>query len=421
VLVYVELGGDDVLAGQLFSHRRRGSESASFRYDNGYLARPDAYALDPQLTLVSGTQQTEVGLKLFRAFADSAPDRWGRNLFLRRERLRAREFTSTMRSFAEFDFLLAVRDDLRQGSLRFRSPDDGVFLASEATGVPLLTDLPTLLGAAERLDRDSAGYADLQTLVRAGSSLGGARPKAHLRDPDSGALAIAKFPRSASDRWNVMAWEKTALDLARACGIDTPKNQLISVDGRDVLVVERFDRRDERRIGYTSALTWLEATDGEQRTYLEIASVVEERSPSPTTDLAQLWRRLVFNILISNSDDHLRNHGFLHAGGDAWRLSPAFDLNPNPDPGPKQLSTAIDSGDPAARIDTALSVAALFRLDPAEARHILSDVATVCSSWRVTARRNGLAGAQLDAMAPAFEHDQADQARRVIHGDTDAP
>lgn len=415
VRVYVSIDGDDVRAGHLYSHRRRGSESASFTYSDAYLAHPDAYALDPQLPLVSGSQQTAVTLALFRAFADSSPDRWGRNLLLRRERIRAREQQTTARTFGEFDFLLGVRDDLRHGALRFRASDDPTYLATGAEGVPQLTDLPALLGAADRFATDTADHADLATLVHAGSSLGGARPKAHVLHP-TGALAIAKFPSPASDTWNVMAWEKTALDLARDAGIAVPASQLVKVDQRDVLIVDRFDRAEGRRIGYASALTMLEARDGDVGSYLDIAAVIEEHSASATAELMQLWRRVAFSVLISNTDDHLRNHGFLHRSGDVWGLSPAFDLNPNPDPGPKHLATAIAQDDTTASIDTVLAVASMFRLVPDEARRVLAQVVHACGQWDTVATRHGLSRRDVAEMAPAFEHPQVEQARVLTGG-----
>jgi serine/threonine-protein kinase HipA len=171
-----------------------------------------------------------------------------------------------------------------------------------------------------------------------------------------------------------MAWEKVALDLARDAGVTVPDSQLVHIGDRDVLVVDRFDRRGTARIGYASAMTMLEARDGDQRSYLEIAEVIEERSPAAGAELQQLWRRMAFSILISNTGDHLRNHGFLHERGDSWRLSPAFDLNPDPQPGTRHLSTAIDYTDTRASVDTLMSVAAYFRLDASDAVDILAQV-----------------------------------------------
>src|ERR1700722_9138932 len=198
------------------------------------------------------------------------------------------------------------------------------------------------------------------------------------------------FPSVGSDTWNVIAWEKVALDLARDAGIKVPDSQLIHVGARNVLVVDRFDRRGATRVGYASAMTMLEASDGDQRSYLEIAGVIEERSAATTADLHQLWRRIAFSILISNTDDHLRNHGFLHERAESWALSPAFDLNPNPAPGPKELSTAIDFNDSHASIDTLMGVADFFRLNAQEAADVLAQVTSAAGHWRATAASHGL-------------------------------
>jgi len=401
--VYVSIDGADALTGRLYARQRRSVESASFAYDEGYLARPDAYTLDPALPLTTGTQHTASGRALFGAFADSSPDRWGRTLISRAERLRAQDAGVRPRAIAEIDYLLGVRDDLRQGALRFRLDDQGPFLATDDTGVPELTDLPELLNLTVRADEDDAGFDELARLVRAGSSLGGARPKTHVRAPD-GRIAIAKFPSASADTWNVMAWEKIALDLARAGGITVPDSQLLRVAGRHVLVVDRFDRTaNGQRIGYASAMTMLEARDGDQRSYLEIAEVIEQRSPSASAELAELWRRMAFSILISNTDDHLRNHGFLQGRGDVWTLAPAFDINPNPEPGTKYLSTAIDAVETEASIDLLLEVSDYFRLDRDEAVGVLTEVAKAVNQWRDVATGHGLSRREAENMQPAFE------------------
>jgi serine/threonine-protein kinase HipA len=412
VEVHVAVGEKNVLAGRMYPHHRRGVESASFVYNDRYLADPDAYALDPGLPLVTGTLQTPVGRTLFGAFADSLPDRWGRALIQRAERARAKAAVTAPRSMSEVDLLLGVRDDLRQGALRFRLNEQGPFLATEESGVPALTDLPALLDIAARAERDTADYEDLKRLLRAGSSLGGARPKAHVLDA-AGHVAIAKFPSVNSDTWNVMAWEKVALDLARDAGVTVPDSQLIRIGDRNVLVVARFDRRGTARIGYASAMTMLEASDGDQRSYLEIAEVLEERSTAATAELRQLWRRIAFSILISNTDDHLRNHGFLHERGDSWMLSPAFDLNPNPQPGSNDLSTAIDYTDTRASVDTLMSVADYFRLDASDALKVLAKVIRAVTRWRTVAKSHGLLQHDLDAMESAFEHAEGERARAL--------
>ena len=412
ITIYVAVRERNLLAGRLYPHRHRGVESASFAYDDRYLAGPEAYALDPALPLVTGALQTPVGHALFGAFSDCAPDRWGRTLIKRAEIARAKLAGTGPHSMSEAEILLGVRDDLRQGALRFRHSEEGPFLAVEDSGVPILTDLPKLLEIAERAESDSADYADLKRLLRAGSSLGGARPKAHVVDA-AGRIAIAKFPSASSDTWNVMAWEKVALDLARDAGIKVPDSQLIHVGARNVLVVDRFDRRGTTRVGYVSAMTMLEARDGDQRSYLEIAGVIEERSAATTADLNQLWRRMAFSILISNTDDHLRNHGFLHERADSWSLSPAFDLNPNPDPGPKELSTAIDFSDTRASVDTLMEVAEYFRLNAEGATDVLTRVSSAVGRWRAVAATHGLQQADINAMEPAFEHAERKQAQAL--------
>ena len=411
--VYVSISGDDVPAGRMHAHRRRGTESATFSYLESYLGHPNAYPLDPSLPLVSGAQQTRLGLALFCAFADSSPDRWGRDLIKRRERTHSHSAGASRRSLGEVDFLLGVRDDLRQGAIRFRDPETAEFVFPDDSGVPSLNELSDLLGIAQRVESDTDRVGEIQRLVRAGSSLGGARPKTHVK-ASNGRIAIAKFP-ARIDAWNVIAWEKVALDLAASAGITVPHNELIQVSDRSVLVVYRFDRTpDAERIGYRSALTMLEARDHQRRSYLDIGEVIEERSPSATMDLRQLWRRIAFSILISNTDDHLRNHAFLHVGHDSWRLSPAFDLNPDPEPGPKYLSTAIDDTETEARIDILLGVAPHFRLDNEGALSTIREVATAVAEWRPTAQRLGLSPQEIAEMEPAFIHAAAEQAGSVL-------
>jgi serine/threonine-protein kinase HipA len=404
--VIVRVADADVLAGRLWCHRRRGTESQTFRYASEYLGLPGAYELDPLLPLVEGSQQTPTNRAIFGAFSDSAPDRWGRRLIGRAERRRVKREGGTARSFGEADYLLGVRDDLRQGALRFRERDAGVFLAPPETGVPSLLDLPMLLGAADRLERDEESEEELATLLRGGSSLGGARPKAHVLD-DSGRIAIAKFPSPVNDDWDVMRWEAVALTLARTAGIRVPDHKLHLIDGKSVLVVDRFDRLGSTRIGYVSALTMLERTDGEAGSYLEIADVIARHSPSATDDLRELWRRMVHSVLISNFDDHLRNHGFLRTSTAGWSLSPAFDLNPDPRPGERYLTTAIDFDDTEARVDLLLEVAAEFRLTARQALHALGEVHAAVGRWRELAGELGVNDGEIALMAPAFEH-QAD-------------
>ncbi|MGI8439338.1 MAG: type II toxin-antitoxin system HipA family toxin [Thermoleophilaceae bacterium] len=413
VEVVVQIGGDDVLAGRMWSHRRRKAESATFSYASEYLARRDAYELDPLLPLFAGQQQTPAGRRIFGAFSDGAPDRWGRRLIHRAERQRVRREPGAERSFGEVDYLLGVRDDLRQGALRFRDPETATYLANENVGVPHLVDLPKLLNAANRLERDEASETELHTLLRGGSSLGGARPKAHVLD-QAGRVGIAKFPSPTNDEWDVMRWEAVALTVAREAGISVPDSKLELIDGKAVLIVNRFDRRDRQRVGYVSAMTMLEATDGDEGSYLDIAEVIERHSASAGDDLRQLWRRIAFSILISNTDDHLRNHGFLRTSTAGWSLSPAFDINPDPRPGPKYLSTAIDYDTTAARPEALMDVAEHFRLTDDQARAVLRDVSGATSRWRAAAQGAGFKRGAVEEMAPAFEHQQAETAREIV-------
>ena len=412
VEVYVQLDGTDLLAGELWSHRRRSRESATFSYTVEFLEHPAAFELDPSLPLVDGLQQTPNDREIFGAFSDCAPDRWGRRLIGRAEQRRAREGDQTGRSLGEIDYLLGVRDDMRQGALRFRDSATEAFLAHEEEGVPALIGLPQLLASSERVEREEEDDADIRALLKGGSSLGGARPKAHVID-ENGRPAIAKFPRPSTDEWDVMRWEAVALQLADLAGIEVPPHRLIEVGKRPVLIVNRFDRRGERRIPYVSAMTMLEVSDGDSGSYLEIADVIETHSPAASADLAQLWRRIAFSILISNTDDHLRNHGFLRLSTAGWSLSPAFDLNPQPELGPRHLSTAIDFDETEASIETLLRVAPEFRLGAREAREVLKEVGEATSSWRRVAEANGLSRRALEAMAPAFEHEQSEVVREL--------
>lgn len=409
--VVVQIGGDDVLAGRLYSHRDGRAESATFSYEASYIELAESYELDPALPLLVGQQQTHGEAALFGAFSDCAPDRWGRRLIDRAEGHRAKHERQARRTFGEVDYLLGVRDDMRQGALRFRPPGSDIYLADEQSGVPDLVELGRLLSASERLEREEAGEEDLKALLRGGSSLGGARPKAHVIDA-GGKPAIAKFP-SPKDDHEVIAWEAVAIALAREAGVIVSDWTLELIDEKRVLIVDRFDRVGDRRIGYVSAMTMLEARDGDRASYLDIADVLERVSPQATRDLTELWRRIAFTVLVSNTDDHLRNHGFLRTSSDGWSLAPAFDLNPNPE-GPGALSTAIAFGDPTASIETLVEVAEYFRLETGKCRAILGEVLTAISAWRKQAHRVGISRQAIEDMEPAFEHEQRRRATEFV-------
>ncbi len=409
VEVTVEIGSREVTAGTLWVHER-GGHSATFRYSDSYLADPGGYALDPALPRAAGIFRSPPKSALFSAFADSAPDRWGENLMRREERERARAASATPRTLGKADFLLGVRDDTRQGAIRFRRPGTTAYYAAHAQAVPRLIEVARLMRAADRLGAEDGLDRDLADLIAAGSSLGGARPKAAVTDA-SGRLTIAKFPRADSDEWDVTGWEEVQLRLARQAGIAVAESELLPVAGRHVLLVHRFDRLGGRRTGFASAITMLEAIDGERRSYLEIADVIERLSPKADTDLRELFRRIAFSILTANTDDHLRNHAFLKEL-EGWTLSPAYDLNPNPD-NPARLSTAVDLDDTTASIELALSVSSYFRLSPAAAREIVGEVEAATSGWRQAAAELSIPKSQFDRMAVAYESDQRRIARSL--------
>lgn len=410
--VYLSYAGESILAGRLWSHRRGKSESMTFRYDETFLTFDGAYQLDPELPLILSPQQTAEGRAIFGAFSDSAPDRWGRRLIARNENRRVEREGGAPRQFGEFEFLLGVRDEVRQGALRFHDAALNEFLATESEGVPPLVDLPRLLSAAEKLEDGEEDDEDLAILVRGGSSLGGARPKAHVRMSD-GRIAIAKFPSIKMDNWDVMRWEWVALTLAKGSGISVPAFELQVVDDLPVLIIQRFDRNESTRIGYASAMTMLDLSDKDQSSYLEIAEVIITESHSVDHDLEELWRRVIFSILISNFDDHLRNHGFLRTSSAGWALSPAFDMNPDPEPGGRQLETSIDMSGYDASIGLALEVAPEFRLSSEDAKRIIGEVISSTSRWREVAASVGLTK-ELSLMAPAFEHGEAEEALRHV-------
>ena len=409
LLVYVELDGGPQLVGRLWARSRKGRESATFEYDRSWLKHPARFPLEPALVLGHGPQHTAAGRQIFGAIGDSSPDRWGRLLIQRDERRKAREAKREPHTLNEVDYLIAVGDIARQGALRFTEKEGGPFLAT-GTQIPPLVRLAALLDASLRVSADSGTDEDLRLLLAPGSSLGGARPKASVIDDRDGQLAIAKFPKT-DDTIPVIQWEATALSLAAKAGIPTPEWRVENVAKRKVLVLRRFDREKERRIPFLSAMSMLDAEDNDQRSYMEIADALRRYGAKPDEDCTQLWRRIVFNILISNSDDHLRNHGFLYDPAGGWRLAPAYDLNPVPtDIKPRILTTAIDEADGTASLDLAYAVATHFGVKPEKARTIASEVGAAVKDWRQVAKTLGLTASEIDRMASAFEHKELKKA-----------
>lgn len=407
---YVELAGQPHLVGRLWAHMRKGRESATFEYDPSWLENPERFALEPALQLGEGAFQTGADKSMFGAIGDSAPDRWGRILMRRAERRRAERAGEAPQTLREIDYLLAVYDEARLGALRFRTEEGGPFLASDqATPIPPLVELPRLLAATERVIDDRDSDEDLRLLLAPGSSLGGARPKASVRDQD-GVLAIAKFPHK-DDEYNKVAWEVVALTLADRAGVATTSWRYEQVADKPVLILRRFDRAGGTRIPFLSAMSMIGAKDNETHSYLEIVDAIRQYGAQPKDDMKQLWRRIVYSVLISNTDDHMRNHGFLYSGTDGWKLSPAFDLNPVPaDIKPRVLETAIDYDDQTASIDLAFEVAEYFELKPKDARATASEIAAVVGGWRDEAARLGLSKKECDRMSSAFEHDDLKKA-----------
>jgi serine/threonine-protein kinase HipA len=263
-------------------------------------------------------------------------------------------------------------------------------------------DLPRLLSAAEHVASGSDSDEDLRLLLAPGSSLGGTRPKASVRD--RGHLAVAKFPHRG-DEIDAVRWEAVALALAARAGIPVPAWRIEDVAGRPVLLLRRFDREGAIRVPFLSAMSMLGATDNETRSYLEFVDALRQHGAAPKDDMRGLWRRIVFSILISNTDDHLRNHGFLYAGPDGWRLAPAYDLNPVPtDIKPRVLTTAIDLEDATASLERALEVAEYFEIDAATANAIAAEVGQATTAWHTVAADLGLSSSEIDRMASAFEH-----------------
>jgi serine/threonine-protein kinase HipA len=412
VLTYVDLDGAPHLVGRLWTRARKNKESASFEYDPAWLENPVSFSLEPALQLGPGPFHTADDIPMFGAIGDSAPDRWGRALMRRMERRRAEREKRTPRTLFEIDYLLLVDDETRTGALRFKADEGEPFLReSDAGRVPPLVDLPKLLSAAQRVIDEDETDEDLRLLLAPGSSLGGARPKASVREKDGG-LAIAKFPRE-DDEVSTVLWEAVALELAEKSGIQVASGRVEKIGKKPVLILQRFDRKVARRIPFLSAMSMLGAKDNQPRSYLEIVDALRRCGAAPKRDMEALWRRIVFNILISNTDDHLRNHGFLYEGPDGWRLSPAYDLNPVPvDIKPRVLATAINEDEGTASVDLAMEVAEYFELDASAARKIARLIGRAVAQWRLIAKRMGIKDAEIDRMASAFEHADLERAAR---------
>jgi serine/threonine-protein kinase HipA len=409
--IYVDLDGQTHLVGRLWSRVSKGREGTSFAYEPAWLKSPLRFPLEPALSLDSGAHHTGQGRPLFGALGDSAPDRWGRMLMKRMERSVARHEGRTPRALMEIDYLLMVDDAVRPGALRFAEAGTKTFLASGGPKIPPLVYLSQLLAASDRIVADKESDEDLRLLLAPGSSLGGARPKATVTDAD-GNLHIAKFPH-AQDEYSVERWSFVAHRLAARAGINVPPSRIVEVNGRSVLVVARFDRKGAIRIPFLSAMSMLGAADGESRSYLELGDALRRFGAAANEDQQELWRRVLFSVLISNVDDHLRNHGFLYDPAKrGWRLSPAYDLNPVPrDVKPPYLSTMIDEENNTASFEVVLGTAEYYGLTKADTRRIVKKAMAAVSAWRTEAAKLGCSRREIERMASAFEHEARDAAR----------
>lgn len=382
----------------------RGKEVLAFEYAEEWLKNGQPILLDPKLHFAPGPQYSQ---NVFGLFLDSAPDRWGRVLIQRREALRAKAEDRAIRPLFDSDYLLEVHDTCRMGGLRFKTSLDAPFVSDERElSAPPLHTLRELEQASIRFeasDPDDAEYLKWLTLLLApGTSLGGARPKANIIDP-AGHLWIAKFP-SKSDEFNVGAWEFLTHQLAAKAGLRTAtaRAERFSTTGHTFLT-QRFDRAKTQRIHFASAMNLLGYQDGEGAktgaSYLELVDLISMIGENVPADLEELWKRIVFSICVSNTDDHLRNHGFL-LGSRGWTLSPAYDLNPQPHG--TGLALNISETSNALDLDLALEVAEYFRLSPKRADELLIQIQTAVKSWEQLASGLEISKSEIDRMRPAF-------------------
>jgi serine/threonine-protein kinase HipA len=397
--VCIEWAGATHAVGILFAAEH--GQSVVFEYLPDWLARDDAFAIDPTaLPLGSGPFHSP---RLFGAFADAGPDRWGRILIERSVRHRLLD----RRPYRDIDYVLAIDDIARIGALRFRRAQESAFQGTGRGSIPPLVRLRELLAATEAVHADTATARDLQFLLGAGSPLGGARPKCLVQLVD-GKLAIAKFPKPDDTR-DVPAGEVLGLAVARAAGIHTADHELVRVADRSVAVITRFDRHGVGRIPFISAASLLGIGGDEPGSYTRLADAIRVHGDDVAADLAELWRRLVFSLLANNYDDHMRNHGFLMRRAGAWALSPAYDLNPTPAiDRSRQPKTPVSEDSPGAAeqgdaVAEALSCANRFGLDGKAARAILADVTAAIRRWRSIGRELGIKAAVLDLYADCFE------------------
>jgi serine/threonine-protein kinase HipA len=417
--------GEELQVGTLRYDLQGRRENAAFEYSASWLGDPARFSLGPTLPLQAGPQfhrKSKDGSLFHAAVADTEPDGWARRVIMRdhikrRQELRREGKEEEAQPLNALDYLLAVDDFSRVGALRYRD-ENGVFQRAQEEGrrtAPPLIELGHLLSASRAVEANKETAADLAYLRGRGTSLGGMRPKCTVID-DDGALSIGKFPSIADER-AVTKGEVLALTLARKAGINAAVARIVQSEDLPVALIRRFDRRGNRqRIMYVSAATMLgvDVTEPEEHTYSEIVDAIRVHGADAQADIEELWRRIAFSILITNVDDHLRNHGFLHEDREFWRLSPAFDINPSPER-VRELKTWIseDVG-PDMTIDGLMSVIAYFRITKTRAREILSEVVKSVESWRTTGQSIGMSGEELEPFLDAFEHVERSAAKKLI-------
>ena len=421
--VEVCLGEAAVPVGLLSYARQGAREHSSFVYSRSWLEAADPYEISPELSLSTErhyrrAKRADDSVFPF-AIADTEPDGWGRRVIARAHAKRRQKARSAggkeTSALSELEYLLNVDDFSRIGALRFRRGD--VFERSPTPGeraTPTLLDLRQLIDASHAVERGSETDADLRYLRGRGTSLGGLRPKCSVIDAD-GQLSIGKFPSVSDDR-AVTKGEVLALRLAARAGIEAAQARTVYSEGIPVTLVRRFDRLATGRVPYVSALTMLQASRDEDHSYTELADQILRFAPEADRDLEELWRRMVFNLLITNVDDHLANHGFLHVGHGQWRLAPAFDLNPFPDKDRELKTWLSEETGPSSSVQDACNLAEYFHLGRERSRAVLRQLLATVASWRAVALTPdvGMSEREADAFGPAFEHEGIGEAQRIV-------
>lgn len=418
--VQVCIGKAGLPLGSLVYVQQGRRQNCAFAYDETWLASSERFSVSADLQLVPGHQSHKAASpndSVFHgAIADTTPDAWGRRV-IARDHAKRRRTDPKLLPLTELDYLLAVDDFSRVGALRLRDPD-GSWHRTVPNGhrtTPPLIELEHIYHASRAVEHGQETAEDLRYLQGRGTSLGGARPKCTMVDED-GWLAIGKFP-SVNDTRSVTRGEVLALKLAQLAGIDAATARIVSLGDAPVAVIRRFDRDgNDGRIPYQSAASLLQASREEDRSYTEIADAIRSYGHSPTRDLHQLWRRLVFNLLITNVDDHLQNHGFLHVEHGLWRLAPAFDINPFPDKERESKTWLSEEDGPIIDVHMLLARSPYFALDSEQALNVLAQVHSAVKNWRRVAlgAEVGLRPQELDDFAAAFEHEQMDATTTLL-------